>query len=312
MQSTALCCAYVCFLLHVAPKFSTATMLLQTSSGTSRGSAVHKQKPFLDGDFTRDSSNPLDVYEDMNVTAPGEKAAPATKENAAPKADEKAGKDVAKPAAKDAPKDAAKDAPKDAAKDAGKSAAAMQVALASAAKDVATDGGAPATTAAPSANESATEAVAKTNASAANASASPESQPTNVTEAAVNESQTSKPIPAVAANSSSCVTRNDARASAWWVETAPEGSACVFGADVADEGSHCILSEGQYGSNGWCWTEKDMSAWGSCGDGCPLYGPHAAIGKKLDDVTEVLDKVAEKVDKLAEQGTSKAKTELKK
>merc|ERR1719207_268688 len=31
---------------------------------------LNQDKPFLDGDFLRDSSNPLDVYEDMVITTP--------------------------------------------------------------------------------------------------------------------------------------------------------------------------------------------------------------------------------------------------
>lgn len=308
MQVTAVLCANVWVLLQLAPQVSRATILLQTSRYSA--SAIRKQKPFLDGDFTRDSSNPLDVYEDMNVKAPGEgknvsaeSPAPAPPVKPTPKAEKEAGADVAKTADKESTKDA------------GSSASAVQVALASAAGNAATKeaSGAkqlqgPATTAAPLAAKSTTQAVAKVEAepAAANASAPPAAVNSTDTKAAVNESQAAEPIPTVASNSSSCVTRNDARAVAWWVETAVEGSSCVFGVDAEDEGSHCIFSNGQYGSNGWCWTEKDMSAWGSCSDGCPIYGPPAVLGKKLDGVTEVLDKVSEKVDKLATQGTVKA------
>jgi len=64
---------------------------------------------------------------------------------------------------------------------------------------------------------------------------------------------------------------------------APEKTPCVFGADARDEGRHCI-PETEYGSNGWCFTKSDLSAWGSCGDECPLFGPHKILGEKIDEV----------------------------
>lgn len=85
-----------------------------------------------------------------------------------------------------------------------------------------------------------------------------------------------------------CATKNDPRASAWFAETSPDGTACVFAADTRDEGSHCIMSDGEYGSNGWCWTNLDQSTWGSCNDLCPLYGPAAKLGTKIDGVAEVV------------------------
>merc|ERR1719421_1176695 len=56
-------------------------------------------KPFLDGDFLRDSSNPLDVYEDMNITTPApgkgakeDSSQPAPAPSPAPTADTDAAK----------------------------------------------------------------------------------------------------------------------------------------------------------------------------------------------------------------------------
>jgi len=69
----------------------------------------------------------------------------------------------------------------------------------------------------------------------------------------------------------------------------------VFGADVRDEGSHCIFDEGMYGSNGWCFTAADGSAWGSCNEDCPLYGQGAQLGKKIDTVAKVIKTVKKKL-----------------
>jgi hypothetical protein len=89
----------------------------------------------------------------------------------------------------------------------------------------------------------------------------------------------------------SCVTKEDARVAAWFTETAPVGSPCVFGIDARDEGGHCIYSGGQYGSNGWCFTNKEQSAWGSCNEHCPLYGAHKKLGDKIEAVTDMVAKV---------------------
>eukprot|EP00747_Dinoflagellata_sp_TGD_P183477 gnl/TRDRNA2_/TRDRNA2_38380_c0_seq1.p1 gnl/TRDRNA2_/TRDRNA2_38380_c0~~gnl/TRDRNA2_/TRDRNA2_38380_c0_seq1.p1 ORF type:complete len:601 (-),score=175.25 gnl/TRDRNA2_/TRDRNA2_38380_c0_seq1:32-1834(-) len=96
---------------------------------------------------------------------------------------------------------------------------------------------------------------------------------------------------------STCVTRKDPRARSWFTATAQEGTPCVFGVDERDEGAHCI-PETEYGSNGWCFTANDSSQWGSCGDGCPLFGPVKALGVKLDNVSQALESLAQEVTSL--------------
>lgn len=94
-----------------------------------------------------------------------------------------------------------------------------------------------------------------------------------------------------AAQPPACVTRQDPRAQAWWSLTAKPGTPCVFGADDRDEGKHCIPGI-EFGTMGWCWTKKDRSEWGSCSDGCPLYGAHHVISKKIEGVSKKIDVVA--------------------
>jgi len=97
-----------------------------------------------------------------------------------------------------------------------------------------------------------------------------------------------------------CVTKEDPRIKAWFTETSPAGTPCVFGVDgdVRDEGSHCIFDNGQFGSNGWCYTAKDRSSWGSCGGNCPLYGPSKQLASKIDHVDKKVDEVAQALDKV--------------
>lgn len=282
-------------------------MLLQTARHT--GNAIEKEKPFLDGDFTRDSSNPLDVYEDMNIKAP-EAPAPTTPATPAPQINKTAVQPAASVKASDkgTGKGAGKNAGEGVADDASKNASAVQLASEASYRDLMTSGLTkqlqdPATTATPPA----TEAKVKPSANGTNESVA--AAVNNTPGKNESQSQTPEAAPTISpatANTSSCVTRNDPRAVAWWVESAPEGSPCVFGVDVEDEGSHCIFSDGKFGSSGWCWTEKDKSAWGSCSDSCPMYGPPAVLDSKIDGVVEVLDKVAAKVDKLAGNTSSKA------
>lgn len=93
-----------------------------------------------------------------------------------------------------------------------------------------------------------------------------------------------------------CVTRMDSRVSSWLATTSPEDTPCVFGVDPRDEGSHCIFGNGQYGSNGWCWTSADRSTWGSCGDECPLYGAAQQLADKVQTASDKIDKVMDKLD----------------
>lgn len=123
-------------------------------------------------------------------------------------------------------------------------------------------------------------------AEASNASEAPASNTTtsnSAEESSTNKSADESPV--------TCVTRADPRITAWFIETAPDGTPCVFGVDVRDEGSHCIYDDGQFGSNGFCFTRADGSQWGSCNSECPLYGPAAALGKKLDHVAKVVKKI---------------------
>jgi len=87
----------------------------------------------------------------------------------------------------------------------------------------------------------------------------------------------------------SCTTRADPRSGSWQfqfgVNTAAPGTPCIFGVVPADEGSHCILSDGKYGSFGWCYTRPDRTEWGSCAEGCPLVGTEGVIAKRVDSLT---------------------------
>jgi len=299
--------------------------LFRIFSSRQMGNLLNQDKPFLDGDFLRDSSNPLDVYEDMNVTTPaptaGQPAPAPTADAPAPAPAPDAGKGENKPAPAPAPGSkeaaAAKNAPaptSDAGKDTGdagkeKDSSAVQVALAGASHDTsARDGTITQQLQAPPATEekAATKpAAAKTPATKAEPAAAktPAAEPATKAESVPAKEAIDKPVTA-AESKLACFTRKDSRAVAWWAETAPEGTPCVFGVDVRDEDSHCMYSNGDYGSNGWCYTAKDESAWGSCGDGCPLYGQPASIATKIDHVVNVLDKVSRKVDKLNGKGNA--------
>lgn len=107
------------------------------------------------------------------------------------------------------------------------------------------------------------------------------------------------------ANTTQCATRTDARATSWLLETAPEGTPCIFGLDDRDEGAHCILENEEYGSNGWCYTAKDLSQWGSCNDHCPLQGQNAQLGEHLDGLSEAVHGVSEKVGSTTDADSSK-------
>lgn len=102
-----------------------------------------------------------------------------------------------------------------------------------------------------------------------------------------------------------CVTRKDSRIAAWFAQTAAEGTPCVFGVDVNDEGSHCIFDGGEYGSNGWCYTDAKGMGWGSCGDACPLSGPPESLDRKLRGVAETVGKIVTKLRKSKGADTSK-------
>jgi len=137
------------------------------------------------------------------------------------------------------------------------------------------------------------------NATEGNATGEASPNITNVTNAT---NTTTEEVNTTTAGPTGCTVKEDPRATAWFMETSPEGTPCVFGVDgdVRDEGSHCIFDNGDFGSNGWCYTAKDRSAWGSCNDLCPLYGPAKQLGKKIDHMSKQVDTVLDKLN-----GTSK-------
>jgi len=120
-------------------------------------------------------------------------------------------------------------------------------------------------------------------------------------EANISESSTHVSINATAnaANktniSGACATVFNDQVHSMFAAAAPPGSPCVFGVDVRDENSHCILEDGVFGSNGWCYTTSDRSEFGACNEHCPLYGAPSTLGTKIDNVAKKLDKVAEKL-----------------
>lgn len=119
----------------------------------------------------------------------------------------------------------------------------------------------------------------------------------------VNESAT-------APKAATCLTVTDTRVSSWFVETAPEGTPCIFGVDVRDEGSHCIYDDGQFGSNGFCFTREDGSQWGSCNSECPLYGPAGVLGKKIDGIAKVVNRVEKAVNASAKKNAKASAASL--
>lgn len=243
---------------------------------------------FLDGDFIHDANNPLDAFMDQEDA----------KTSAAPAAKSKA------PAAKG--KEAAQNASavqigvkavkgKEAAPQQAPPAVAMAAVAAAPEEEKAAAGDGEKAAPEKAAEEAAPEA------SGENASTAPElpverpgsaAAPSNTT-AADKKNATDDMA------GSPCVTRKDPRASAWFAETAPEGTPCVFGVDPADETNHCIFEDGIYGTNGWCWTKADRSEWGSCGGGCPLFGQPGTLGKQLDDVATAATTILKKVKGMA-------------
>lgn len=262
--------------------------------------------PFLDGDFLRDSSNPLDVYEDMQVTTPppdaaqGKSAPSATPaapdEKTEDKGTEVPGKDEGTEGDKDENKTSAVQMDKIATLRAEEEAQGLAseptgAPARTAKKEVASDSVTPVPAvaekeatpkaSAPSVNDTKAEVLTPS-----------ASNPTKVSEEAEAE------VPMIVKTHPKCMTRNDERAVSFWSQTAPVGSPCLFGVDARDEGRHCI-AETEFGSNGWCYTERDMSAWGSCAKECPLSGPPGKLAKKIESVATVLSKLSEKLDTFA-------------
>jgi len=97
---------------------------------------------------------------------------------------------------------------------------------------------------------------------------------------------------------STCITREDPRASSIFHTTSPVGTPCIFGVDPRDEGSHCIMEGGKYGSFGWCCTSNSKQSWGSCAESCPLLGS-SILGAKISKLDlELGDTVRAKVKKV--------------
>lgn len=96
-------------------------------------------------------------------------------------------------------------------------------------------------------------------------------------------------------NKSGCLTSRDqtlAKDNAWfpWMVSLPRVP-CKFGIDPYDEGWHCMgIGDPKYGSYGWCYTRDDMTEWGLCGENCPLAGPLAKLGNKMEGLREELHK----------------------
>lgn len=78
---------------------------------------------------------------------------------------------------------------------------------------------------------------------------------------------------------------------------AADGSPCVFGVDERDEGKHCIDIGGEeYGSHGWCYTDREKSEWGSCSEKCPLAGPLTKLGSGIDAINDANDDLRRRMD----------------
>lgn len=76
MQNLAILRAVACVMLVYTPQVMSVLMASTSDIGVNIGSMTFlssrqgSKQPWLSGDFTRDSSNPLDVYEDKGVTTP--------------------------------------------------------------------------------------------------------------------------------------------------------------------------------------------------------------------------------------------------
>jgi len=92
-----------------------------------------------------------------------------------------------------------------------------------------------------------------------------------------------------------CVTRWDPLATDAFTSIAPPGTPCMFGVDERDERVHCIMSGGEYGAYGWCYTNKERSEWGSCSEDCPLSGPASLLEKRIDAMNSLVSKILKKV-----------------
>lgn len=140
------------------------------------------------------------------------------------------------------------------------------------------------------------KAAAPGNATGANATSAetPSSNTTAETETSGVNATATNATANTTNKTTGCATKKDPRVKAWFATTSPDGTPCVFGVadDPRDEQEHCIFDNGMYGSNGWCYTSKDRTSWGSCNEKCPLYGLSKALGTKIDKVAKSIADVA--------------------
>jgi len=89
-----------------------------------------------------------------------------------------------------------------------------------------------------------------------------------------------------------CVTKYDPMVySTLRYSAAKPGSPCIFNADPRDEGWHCILDGMSYGSNGWCWTDLQMTTYGACSEDCPLFSQQKVLGDRMKRMEQKLDRL---------------------
>jgi hypothetical protein len=90
--------------------------------------------------------------------------------------------------------------------------------------------------------------------------------------------------------------------------TTKDGESCIFGLDDRDEESHCIPdTDLEYGAFGWCYTKEDKTAWGTCGEMCPFYGPEKVLEEKLGFVQDRLYELLDEVNSMPEKCCGKSK-----
>merc|ERR1719433_1885899 len=91
-----------------------------------------------------------------------------------------------------------------------------------------------------------------------------------------------------------CVTTSSPLARRWpGTKVAPVGTPCVFRADARDEAAHCIgTNAGVHGEHGWCWTNLARSEWGSCSSACPLSSDSYLLGKRLDQLEDLVTQLS--------------------
>merc|ERR1719330_911716 len=51
------------------------------------------------------------------------------------------------------------------------------------------------------------------------------------------------------------------------------------------------MDDGKYGAFGWCFTDAGGSSWGSCGRGCPMFGPDAILQDGIESLGRELGEI---------------------